>query len=133
MLLAPAAHRVQQQYDRSSFAPPPVRAGAPDHLGLELLAADAVASPVVTAVKMPAGVEGKTLLKTLREKFNVVIGGGQQHLTNKIIRIGHLGYVQDLDLVATIAALEMALQVQGYAIKLGSGVSVAQEAILNKL
>ena len=102
-------------------------------LGLELLAADAVASPVVTAVKMPAGVEGKTLLKTLREKFNVVIGGGQQHLTNKIIRIGHLGYVQDLDLVATIAALEMALQVQGYAIKLGSGVSVAQEAILNKL
>ena len=38
MLLAPAAHRVQQQYDRGSFAPPPVRAGAPDHLGLELLA-----------------------------------------------------------------------------------------------
>jgi TorA maturation chaperone TorD len=38
MLLAPAAHRVQQRYDRGDFTPPPVRAAGPDHLGLELLA-----------------------------------------------------------------------------------------------
>lgn len=39
MLLAPATSRVQQLYQQASWMPPAgVRSGAPDHLGLELLA-----------------------------------------------------------------------------------------------
>ncbi len=99
-------------------------------LGLELLAADAVASTAVTAVLPPAGLDANTLRKSLLQKFNVVVAGGQGKLDNKIFRIGHLGYVHDLEMIAVLAALEMTLNICGYKVELGSGVSAAQEAFL---
>jgi aspartate aminotransferase-like enzyme len=99
-------------------------------LGLELLAADAVASAAVTAVLPPAGLEANTLRKMLLDRFNVVVAGGQGKLDNKIFRIGHLGYVQGLDIIAVIAALEMTLNICGHKVELGSGVRAAQEVVL---
>jgi aspartate aminotransferase-like enzyme len=51
-------------------------------------------------------------------------------LDNKIFRIGHLGYVQDLDIIAVLAALEMALNLCGHRVELGSGVRAAQAVAL---
>jgi aspartate aminotransferase-like enzyme len=99
-------------------------------LGLELLAADAVASAAVTAVLPPTGMEANTLRKMLLDRFNVVVAGGQGKLDNKIFRIGHLGYVQGLDIIAVIAALEMTLNISGHKVGLGSGVKAAQEVVL---
>lgn len=99
-------------------------------LGLELLAADAVASAAVTAVLPPAGLEANALRKVLRDRFNVVAAGGQGKLDNKIFRIGHLGYVQDLDIIVVLAALEMSLNICGHRVELGSGVRAAQETVL---
>ena len=99
-------------------------------LGLELLAADAVASAAVTAVLPPAGLEANALRKVLRDRFNVVAAGGQGKLDNKIFRIGHLGYVQDLDIIAVLAALEMGLTLCGHKVELGSGVRAAQATVL---
>lgn len=99
-------------------------------LGLELLAADAVASAAVTAVLPPAGLEANTLRKMLLDRFNVVVAGGQGKLDNKIFRIGHLGYVQGLDIIAVMAALEMTLTICGHKIELGSGVRAAEAVVL---
>jgi aspartate aminotransferase-like enzyme len=99
-------------------------------LGLELLATDAVASAAVTSVLPPAGLEANALRKTLLERFNVVVAGGQGKLDNKIFRIGHLGYIQGLDIIAVIAALEMTLDICGHKVELGSGVRAAQEVAL---
>ncbi len=99
-------------------------------LGLELLAADAVASAAVTAVFPPAGLEANALRKMLLDRFNVVVAGGQGKFDNKIVRIGHLGYVQGLDIIAVIAALEMTLNICGHKVELGSGVRAAQEVVL---
>ncbi len=99
-------------------------------LGLELLAADAVASAAVTAVFPPAGLEANALRKMLLDRFNVVVAGGQGKFDNKIFRIGHLGYVQGLDIIAVIAALEMTLNICGHKVELGSGVRAAQEVVL---
>jgi aspartate aminotransferase-like enzyme len=99
-------------------------------LGLELLAADAVASTAVTSVLPPAGMEANVLRKMLLERFNVVVAGGQGKLDNKIFRIGHLGYIQGLDIIAVIAALEMTLNICGRKVELGSGVSAAQQVVL---
>ena len=94
-------------------------------LGLELFA-DLAPSNAVTAVRVPKGVDGKILVKLLRDKYGVTLAGGQDKLTGKIIRIAHLGYCDDLDVIATISALEMALSDAGYATPLGAGVRAAE-------
>jgi len=109
-----------------------VRAGV-RALGLQLLAEDDVASNAVTAVLAPEGIEADTIRKTLREKFNVVVAGGQNQLKNKIFRIGHLGYVQELDILAALAALEMSLALCGYQVNIGQGVRAAQEVVMKEL
>jgi len=102
-------------------------------LGLQLLAEDDVASTAVTAVLAPEGIAADTIRKTLREKFNVVVAGGQNQLKNKIFRIGHLGYVQELDILAALAALEMSLALCGYQLNIGQGVRAAQEVVMKEL
>lgn len=97
-------------------------------LGLEPLAAEGVASPAVTAIKVPAGLTPKDITGRLREEFGVVVAGGQGQLSDSIFRIGHLGYVQPTDLFAALAALEIVLNECGIAVPLGQGVAAAQAA-----
>ncbi|MFZ7102996.1 MAG: pyridoxal-phosphate-dependent aminotransferase family protein [Peptococcaceae bacterium] len=101
-------------------------------MNLELLVADeAAASPAITAVKVPDNVDWKELNKLLINRFNVEIAGGQDDLKGKIFRIGHIGYVNDMDLFNAIAALEMALYQLGYLKQLGQGVKVCQDVMVN--
>lgn len=66
-------------------------------------------SDVVTAAYVPAGVDGKRLVAALREDHGIIISGGQQALAGKIIRIGHVGWVNRADLDAVFAALRVTL------------------------
>ncbi|MGI6225829.1 MAG: pyridoxal-phosphate-dependent aminotransferase family protein [Peptococcales bacterium] len=100
-------------------------------LGLELVVKDEkFASPAITAIKVPDGVEWKDLNNLLLKEFNVQIAGGQDDLKGKIFRIGHIGYVQDMDLLQAIAGLEMALYNLGFVKELGLGVKACQAVIL---
>ena len=83
-------------------------------IGLQLLADEAHASNTVTAIRMPEGFDTKALLKKLREEDKVVFAGGQEHLEGKIIRVGHLGYFQEVDLVEAMDKLEMRLREMGF-------------------
>ena len=84
-------------------------------LGLELLATDLrYASNTVTAIKTPAGLETKTLLKKLRDEDQVVLADGQDHMKGKIFRVGHLGYFADADLQQAMDAVERRLHEVGY-------------------
>lgn len=83
-------------------------------LGLRLFADPQHASNTVTALHIPEGIQAKLLLKALREKEHVVIAGGQEHLDNCIIRIGHLGYVMSEEITDCIGALQRQLVAQGY-------------------
>ena len=67
----------------------------------------------VTAILMPEGFSGDTLRKTVRERFNVSLGGGLGKLSGKIFRIGHLGDLNEPMLVGALAALEMAMRIDG--------------------
>jgi aspartate aminotransferase-like enzyme len=44
----------------------------------------------------------------------------------RIFRIGHCGYFDAYDIIATIAAAELALESLGYPVELGKGVGAAQ-------
>ncbi|MGD9014754.1 MAG: alanine--glyoxylate aminotransferase family protein [Candidatus Omnitrophota bacterium] len=98
-------------------------------LGLELLAPEA-ASDVVTAIKLPSGIDGVKLVKTMRDTYGVTIAGGQAELKGKIIRIAHMGYIQEFDIITGIACLEKVLYQMGYKFTLGAGLKAAQEVFL---
>ena len=100
--------------------------GAVEALGLELFSANP--SNAVTAAKVPSGVDGQELVKTMRNKYGVTIAGGQAHLKGKIFRIAHLGYMIEFDTLTAISALEIVLKELGYKFKIGSGVSAALKA-----
>ncbi|MBM3941601.1 MAG: alanine--glyoxylate aminotransferase family protein [SAR202 cluster bacterium] len=84
-------------------------------LGLDLLSQDeARASNTVTAVKIPASVDGPRLVKLMHDEEHVVLAGGQGKLAGKIFRIGHLGYVSREDIEEVLAALKRVLPRVGY-------------------
>jgi len=84
-------------------------------LGLELLVADqSYASNSVTAVKMPASVDGKKFMSMMRTDQNVVLAGGQGKLSDDIFRIGHLGHVVKDDINEVIVALKKVLPEVGF-------------------
>lgn len=84
----------------------------------------------VTAIEMPDGIDGQVVYKTLREKYGITGAGGQDKAKGKIFRLAHLGYADRFDIITGIAALEMVLKQLGYPVKLGTGVSKAQELLM---
>jgi alanine-glyoxylate transaminase/serine-glyoxylate transaminase/serine-pyruvate transaminase len=67
----------------------------------------------VTAILMPEGFSADTLRKTVRERFNVSLGGGLGPLGGKVFRIGHLGDLNEPMLLGALASVEMGLRIEG--------------------
>ncbi len=97
-------------------------------LNLPLFTADQAASPAITAVA-PVSVEAEQIRAIVRKKFDIVMAGGQDHLSGKIFRVGHLGFVSDRDILTAVAALEAALQELHYEVTAGAGVAAAAQAL----
>jgi aspartate aminotransferase-like enzyme len=97
-------------------------------MGLKLFAPEAP-SPAVTAVCAPEGMDAGVIVKTLRDKFNMTIAGGQDQVKGKIFRIGHIGYYDPMDIVNALAAVEIALIKNGYALEAGKGVGAALKVL----
>ncbi len=97
-------------------------------MGLELFSPDEDRSAVVTALRVPAGVDVAELLRTLRDRYGVQLVGGQGELKGKIFRIGHIGYFDLFDVTTALAAVELALVDAGAEVERGVGVSRALEA-----
>ena len=78
--------------------------------GLEILCRDPkYCSPVLTAVVMPEGQNADRLRKVVLENFDLSLGTGLSKVAGKVFRIGHLGDTNDLTIVATLAGVEMGL------------------------
>jgi aspartate aminotransferase-like enzyme len=82
-------------------------------------------SNVVVSLNVPQGADAGKLVKTMRDAFGMTITGGQDQLKGKIIRIAALGFVEEFDVLALLGGLEMALDRQGYPVKIGAGVAAA--------
>ena len=94
-------------------------------LGLELFAPGSP-SASVTAVKAPAGLDSGVIVKEFKSRFGSIIANGQGSMKGQIFRIAHLGYFDFADLFAMVAELELILEANGVAVKLGSGVAAVQ-------
>jgi len=125
MLKAEGLDNIFMRHEKLSNA---VRAGV-KALGFGLLADDSHASKAVTAVIPPAGIDAEALRKACREQYGVVLAGGQEDLKGKIFRIGHLGYMDKMDMIAAFSALEIVGSQMGAKIKLGNAVAAVEEML----
>ncbi len=93
-------------------------------LGLELFSQAPCA--VLTAARVPPGLDGKKLVNHLRDRYGLSIAGGQARLAGKVIRLAHLGYMDSLDVLTGLAGLELGLADLGYPVTPGAGVAAAE-------
>jgi len=75
-------------------------------LGMSLLAEPAFASDSITAFAPPPGMTSSELRDLVRESSGIEIAVGQGAQTELINRIGHMGWVDEPELQATLEALE---------------------------
>ncbi len=96
---------------------------------LEILCEDQGAySNSLTAVMMPDGLDSAEVIRIARERFGLDLGVGLSQIKGRVFRIGHLGALNELEVLATLGGVEMALREAGVPITLGSGVAAAQES-----
>ncbi len=96
-------------------------------LGLPLFAPDTHASPAVTSV-VPDGVDAEKIRSVMKNRFDIALAGGQDHMKGKMFRMGHLGFVCDRDILSAISALEATLTELGHKVP-ASGVAAASEKL----
>jgi aspartate aminotransferase-like enzyme len=97
-------------------------------LGLELYSARPAEG--LTAFRVPDGLKDSAIRGALAERFGITTVGGQDKLKGQIVRVGHMGYMDELDVVAGLAALEMVLSDLGFEVEPGRGVTAAQAVFL---
>lgn len=93
-------------------------------MGLELFAARPTEG--LTVVKVPAGLDGQALLSKLEKQYGLKLAGGQDTLKGKIIRLAHMGYIDQFDVLAALAGVELVLREMGHPVQLGAGLTAAQ-------
>ncbi len=101
-------------------------------LGMKLFAPPEGRGSAVTPVWVPEGVDGKAIVKIMKEKHGVTIAGGQDDYVGRIFRVGHLGYFGDFDIIITLSALEMTLAELGYEFDRGAGIVAAQTVFMGE-
>ena len=95
-------------------------------MGLQLFGPDEDLNSAVTAAWVPAGVDGKDLVRLMFREHGIQVAGGQGEMSGRIFRIGHCGYFDAYDIIATIAAAELSLESLDFPVELGRGVGAAQ-------
>ncbi len=97
-------------------------------LGLELFAKSP--SDSLTAVQVPASMDGLKVVSHLRTAYGITVAGGQAQLKGRIFRVSHMGYYDALDMVAMASALELTLRDFGWEFEFGKGVHAVQKVFL---
>ena len=68
-------------------------------------------SDSVTAIWFPEGHDANAVRKTALDRFNVSTGGGLGRLDKRVLRIGHLGDLNEPMILGTLGAVEMSLRI----------------------
>src|SRR5262249_16048170 len=102
-ILAEGMENIWKRQARYAAAPRP----GFQALGLELFAAQP--NNALTVVKMPPNIDSTVLLGKLEKQYGLKLANGQDTLKGKIIRLAHMGYVDQFDILAAIAGVELVL------------------------
>lgn len=67
-------------------------------------------SDSLTAILLPPSIDGQKLRLNLEKDYNITIMGGQDQAKGKIVRIGHMGYIQDQEMMNSLKYLALSAQ-----------------------
>jgi len=84
-------------------------------------------SDSVTAMCVPDSIDEAAFRKTLRADFGVQVAGGQAQLKGKIFRITTMGFVDEVDVIGCLSAVEKVLYDMGHKFEPGAGLAAAQK------
>jgi alanine-glyoxylate transaminase/serine-glyoxylate transaminase/serine-pyruvate transaminase len=101
-------------------------------LGLKIVPLhNEIAADTLTAVYFPDGVDA-SLLGEINKRGVILAGGLHPEIKNKYFRVGHMGSINQSDLLGTIGAIEAGLKAVGYRFEPGAGLSAAQSVLLGE-
>jgi aspartate aminotransferase-like enzyme len=101
---------------------------AMDALNLKLVADRECASDTVTAVYYPETIEDDAFRSEMRRR-GILVASTLGPLRGKGFRVGHMGNVNENDIMSAVGAIEATLRSLGYRFAYGSGLTAAQEKI----
>ncbi len=96
-------------------------------IGLQLLSKNP--GNILTAVKIPSGIDGVQFVKLMQGKYGAYIAGAQDPHKGEFFRIAHLGYMGGFDIITAISAMEMTLSELGYDFETGKAIEAAEEVL----
>jgi alanine-glyoxylate transaminase/serine-glyoxylate transaminase/serine-pyruvate transaminase len=100
-------------------------------MGLQLLARNPEEfSNTLTAVCLPEGLDSDAFVAHAHKSLNFSLGIGLGKVKGKIFRIGHLGSLNELELLGALAGVEMALKSFSVKIPIGAGLAAAENYLL---
>jgi len=117
------AEGIEQIWARQALNARAARTGF-QAMGLELFASRPTDG--LTVVRVPEEIDGVVLLNKLEKQYGLKLAGGQDHLKGKIIRLAHMGYIDQFDVLSALAGVELVLIEMGYGIEPGAGLAAAQ-------
>jgi len=89
-------------------------------------------SNTLTVIRVPEGADANAVVRIAAERLHLSLGLGLGRLRGKVFRIGHLGALNELEVLATIAGVEMACTLAGIRVPVGAGVAACQEYFLEQ-
>src|SRR5262249_58795 len=118
---------IENVWKRHSHMAAAARAGMKG-IGLELFPTQPAGG--MTVAKVPDGIDGNALVSKLEKQYGLRLAGGQDTLKGKIIRLAHMGYIDQFDVLAAISGLELVLKELGYKVEPGAGLAAAQRVLM---
>jgi aspartate aminotransferase-like enzyme len=105
------ARGVEAGIERCRTMAEATRAGA-RALGLQTFARRP--ANALTSIRVPEGIDAKAVVKRMQQGYGVRIAAGQSELAGTIVRIAHMGYIRQDDVLAALDALERSLADLGH-------------------
>jgi alanine-glyoxylate transaminase / serine-glyoxylate transaminase / serine-pyruvate transaminase len=100
-------------------------------LGLEILCRERrEQSNTLTAVVMPSGFDSDAYIAHANRALDLSLGIGLGEVKGRVFRIGHLGSLNELELLAGLAGVEMTLKSFGVPVTPGAGLAAAEAYLL---
>lgn len=103
---------------------------AMEALNLKIVAERGYEADTVTAIYYPEGVDDNQFRSEMKN-HGIIVAPTLGPLKGKGFRVGHMGNVNQNDIIATASAIETTLKHLGYNVSLGNGVKAAIEKILS--
>jgi aspartate aminotransferase-like enzyme len=87
----------------------------------------------LTVAEMPPGIDSSVLLTKLEKQYGLKLANGQDAIKGKVIRLAHMGYIDQFDIMTALSGIELVLLEMGHRVQPGAGVSAAQRVYAESL